>query len=183
MQGQTVREKGPWSPGPSLCWQQSRRPKNICWLNLLYIKKCPHKNNDLALAPYGDQVFNYREKNLRWRSLPLISCSIRVPGTKRLLWRYAVKADGGAWGNTVFPSNANSVHPWGQRQVAPDITCGNHSESPRAFRKVTSESVGMVLGTQALINFLKLAFTCRMSWNSTGTNSQFKANSNLKFCG
>lgn len=47
--------------------------------------------------------------------------------------------------------------------VAPDITCGNHSESSRAFRKVTSESVGMVLGTQALISFLKLAFTCRIS--------------------
>lgn len=93
-------------------------------------------------------------------------------------------------GNTIFfSSNISSVYPLGtlspcvRRQATPNITCGNHSESPRALRKVTSESVGMALGTQALISFLKLAFTCRMSWYSTGTNSQFKANSNLKFCG
>ena len=93
-------------------------------------------------------------------------------------------------GNTIsFSSNIHFVYPlgtlfpWVRKQAAPNITCGNHSESPRALRKVTSESVGMALGTQALISFLKLAFTCRMSWYSTGTNSQFKANSNLKFCG
>lgn len=63
------------------------------------------------------------------------------------------------------------------------FTCGNHSDSPSALRNVISESAGMLLGTQALMSFLKLAFTCRMSLNSTGTNSQFKAKSSLKPCG
>lgn len=62
------------------------------------------------------------------------------------------------------------------------VTCRIHSESSKALRKESSESDEVALGAQALSSFLNAAFTCRVSAKSTGTSSQFRAESTLRPC-
>jgi len=62
------------------------------------------------------------------------------------------------------------------------LTCSIHSLSSRALRNDSSVSEDMELGAHALRSFLKELFTCLVSANSTGTSSQFRAESSFKPC-
>lgn len=79
-------------------------------------------------------------------------------------------------------SDSESLWMWNIVLFVSFVTCRIHSESSKALRKESSESDGVALGAQALSSFLRAAFTCRVSANSTGTSSQLREESTLRPC-